>query len=180
MLLSRVWVYIKTMKNWVLGLVIMFMLVISGRNMHCQIPAGVDTTRPVWAIRTVDSTGLSESLPMISQYNPPLVYGKWLHDIAACERLPLPTEEQVSKLTFYAVNAESFQINRDTVNILLGVVDPSLDRVYVSLPQMWDRETIQHEFVHMLLRWKYGELYANKHPSEYFTKCRMHVYRSHN
>jgi hypothetical protein len=165
--LSRVWVYIAVLGSIFTSLA------------TAQIPAGVDTTRPVWAIRIVDSVGLSELDPMISQYNPPHVYGKWLRSLAECEGLPMPTEAQVSKLTFFIVNAESFQINGDTVNIMLGVVDPSLNRIYIALPQMWDQETIKHELLHMLLRWKYGELYLNQHPTKYFAYCGMHEYRSH-
>jgi hypothetical protein len=161
--------------SWVLA----SFLIISNL-VHAQIPAGVDTTRPIWVIRTIDSVGLNETLPMISEYYPPHVYGKWLKDIASCEGLPMPDSSQISKITFWMINAGDFQINGDTVNTLLGVVDPLTNRIYVSLPQVWDQETIKHELLHMLLRWKYGELYANKHPSEYFTKCRMHAYRSHN
>jgi hypothetical protein len=139
--------------------------------------AQVDTTKSIWTIRTIDSVGLNELMPMISQYYPPKIYAKWLIDIATCEGLPLPSIDQISKLTFWEVNAESFQINADTTMVLLGVVDGSNNRVYIAYPQIWDKETISHEFLHMLLRWNFGEKYRNQHPLEYFGKCHMHVSR---
>jgi len=103
----------------------------------------------------------------------PRIYGRWLVEIAACEGLPLPTPEQLAEVEFWEVNAGEFKINADDPIPALAVSDPSGGRMYVSIAHIWDELTIKHEFVHFLLRWKFGQAYQGGHPTEYFGRCEL-------
>lgn len=163
--------FLSGVVRWLGWLVFLFCV---ASKMEAQV-----NPHPGWyvqQIRTKDSVGIDEAIPMIGQYQPPRIYAKWLAEIVACEGLPFPTREQLEGLTFWEVNASDFQVNDDTRHTAVGVSDPPAGRMYVSIAFIWSEETIKHEFLHFLLRWTFGMAYQGGHPLEYYAKCGMHPY----
>jgi len=151
--------------KWVLSLALILVPAVQAQQ--------VNTTKVLWSIRTRDSVGIDEKVPMIGQFPPPQIYARWLVEIALCEGLPLPTEAQLRELTYWEVNAGDFQINADTTHAFIGMIDPDEKRMYLSIARVWDEETVKHEYLHMVLRWTFGEAYRGEHPMTYFGRCGM-------
>lgn len=129
-------------------------------------------------IKEVRPTGpiLNENFPPIAPFVPARIYGRWLGEIAACEGLPLPTQEQIAVIRFVEVNASTFEVTMadgTEGDRALGAADFGANLIYISFARVYDRDVVVHEFVHWLLHWK-NPKYIGGHPKEYFTKCGLH------
>lgn len=155
------------MKTFLLGLALMLL----SYGAAAQTPQ-----RAIWNIRTQDSVGIDEAVPMIGQYPAPKAYHRWWNEIAECEGLVVPNDSIVDLITFFEVNAGSFEYNDNRDYAVLGVSVPQEGLMYLSIAQLWNEQTVKHEFLHFQLYFVFKGTYNQSnadHPKEFFNRCGM-------
>lgn len=127
---------------------------------------------------TQDSVRLSEALDAdIGEYPAPRVYNKWLHELSACENLPID-EAKAADIVYFVINSADFRVPATGKATYFALSNVHLDFMIVSLPKLYEEPFIKHEYLHYLLYWKFGMKYqdvGHQHPVEYYTKCNVRL-----
>jgi hypothetical protein len=107
----------------------------------------------------------NETAPWESEFKAPDLYESWWQDIAACENLPLPPEHLQTR--FYQVNAQVF-IPQGLSFWVLAVTYPEFNEIYISDSNIWRKSTVEHEMLHMLIKWNHVPEGDDGHPKDRF------------
>jgi hypothetical protein len=124
-----------------------------------------------------DADKLAPAFNWWFELNPPPVYDRWWHEVADCERLPLPPDYK--KVRFFAVNAKYFAPANepgDTTDIATTAVGYNWQagpEIWLVLPVRMLEWLVKHEMLHQLMKWA-GEQAG--HPPERFEKCGLHIF----
>jgi hypothetical protein len=111
------------------------------------------------------------------ELNPQPEYDRWWHEIAACEKLPLP--DTYKKVRWFAINAKVFappNEKGDTTEILPTAVAYTWrwgPELWLTLPLLHLEWLVKHEMLHLLMFWA-GELPG--HPPERFEICGLRIF----
>ncbi|MDP9202351.1 MAG: hypothetical protein M3P26_10540 [Gemmatimonadota bacterium] len=119
---------------------------------------------------------LEAALPWGSQYLADAKYDRWWHEIAECERLPLPSVYatvrffQINAIHFYDADRPTFVLFAGELRVQWAVAMSFLwtGEIWVGLPYINEEVVIKHEMVHFLMYWA-GE--PGGHPPARFETC---------
>jgi hypothetical protein len=97
----------------------------------------------------------------------PFIYESWWKEIARCQNVVLP-EELARRIKFVVVNSESFILGREWG--VMGYASWWTATIYLASGQVFNKQTVQHEMMHLLLTWNGIDQGRNWHPPEYFDR----------
>lgn len=110
----------------------------------------------------------------VTEYSAPFIYSVWWGEIASCEGFPVPTQKQQRSVQWFSVASSFFGLDNPIFGMLAGTWDEE-PSIYMGAPYVWEKGTVEHEMMHMVLRWNGFEM-GNYHPPEIFEVCGIHTY----
>lgn len=117
-----------------------------------------------------DSTGIlvkyNPSLPWVSEYQPPAIYGEWWGQVASCLHLALPTE-LLPTVKWVQVNSVTFRLPKAFM-AAYGFTDAPRNTLYIAQGSVMERATIVHEMAHQLDWWNGVDEGTDYHPPDVF------------
>lgn len=129
---------------------------------------------------SIDSL-ISPVEPFIKQYTIVPIYYPWMMQLAGCEKLRLPPLADFQAFKFYLVNTTAFQVNNDATLNYIAVTVSSEKIMYISIAHVYNRGTIFHELLHILLYYNFpdgrytgtgsSKNESRNHPKKYFDRC---------
>jgi hypothetical protein len=106
---------------------------------------------------------------LVLDYPEPAEYEVWWHEIAACERLPLPPIH--FQVQYFAVAAREFWPMTEG-GWAIGYAHVWGNQLYLAFPYLDDKAIVEHEMLHFLMYWqgeepghpesRYGEIGVGK------------------
>ena len=99
---------------------------------------------------------------------PPAIYKAWWNEIAECEGVPAPPE--FDSVVWVIIPANRFKVAGDTTHYEAITFTPQ-PRIFVNQEGLFDRGLIQHEEMHAILFFLYGNKYVGRHPMPYYKQC---------